>query len=187
MNREEVAEKLYATKELLADKRAEQKRLLSYNKRKAEKLLVEITSLEDELKKLQAALKQADEEYTSEKPRSLSEKEQLSLLLQPLNHYMRQGATALEKKRRFLIFARHPKVILAQAVYLAAQEAAKLPKKIAPLKMGALFELCSEIEAFCEELIYQANKRWNHALYVGEFLTLYSRFLKIYNRISLDR
>ena len=178
-NRESIAQKFYKTRENLDQKREMQKRLISYNPKKANKIQDEISILERDLSSLETALTKADNNYSPSKKEEPTEKELLYSLIAPLDQYMRQGAAALKKRRILLFFARHPKVVLAQMLYLAAKEAEILPKKIAPYKEGAYCDLCTKVEGFCQELVNHSNKRWNHALYSGEFLALYERWNSI--------
>lgn len=175
-NREKLAKKYYDLKEALEKKREEHARFASYNKKRAEKILKEIDSTEKELEEYRIKLQEADMDFVEEEEKPLSET--LYDKVADLDHYLSRGAQILKSKRRlfFFLFARHPKVVLAQMLFYAAKEARTIPKKITPFKEGPNRELCSEIEAFCQKLIEHSEKRWNHSLYSGEFLELYDEW-----------
>ena len=171
--REVVAERFFKEKALLEEEKEEYARLLHYNHKKAALLASKIEERINKLDRAQKALEQADLNYRETPPPPLTWQEELMQHLLPLDHCLQKGATALQsKKRHFLLFRRHPKVVLAQALHFAAKEAEIVAKKMALLKKEPFVELCEDIELFCQKLIEQTEKRWNHSLYDGEFITL---------------
>ncbi|MCP5469945.1 MAG: hypothetical protein H7A36_05515 [Chlamydiales bacterium] len=184
-NREEIAESLYMVKGELESIREERARLLDYNKKKADILALQITELEKELVEKKRALAFADAHFEEAPPHIPTLEEELCHLLAPLNRYMQKGAAALRSKRRriLFLFARHPKVVLAQMLHQAATEAEKVQKKMARFKNEPHF---LEISQFLETLVDHSKKRWNHALYDGEFLDLYDEWAALYSCLGAD-
>ncbi|MCH9610532.1 MAG: hypothetical protein K0U11_06720 [Gammaproteobacteria bacterium] len=182
-NREEIASNYYEKKEAVQRKKEEVARLLHYNKRGAEKSGIELKRLQSELASLKQRLDQADNSPLTTPPPP-TQKELLLQELTQLDSYLEMGQTALKKRWFPLFFARHPKVVLAQMLFLAAKEARLLPKKIAPFKKGALKAICCDLECFCKVLIRQSEQRWNGALYRGHFLTLVEQWKQLSNKLK---
>lgn len=185
-NREEIAEDLYAKQEQLLLKREEEQRLLHYNIKKAQNVKKEIEQLEKRIKELKVSLREADASYQTKTAKVLTEKERLLKLLTPLDHYLQEGAAALKKRRFLIFFARHPKVVLAQMLHQAAQEAKQLRHSLSTFEKGEYQELSGAIRKFCKELIEHYDKRWNNALYSGEFLTLVESWNQLIEPLRSD-